>query len=175
MIRYATFADASVVAAIYAHYVHKTSITFVAEAPTTADFVSRISDPRFPFLVAEKNDRVVGFIYASLFRTKAAYRWDVELSIYLAPGIEGQGIGSELMDECLQILIRQGYLNAYSCITMPNDRSVKLHEKFGFELLGKFPRAGYKQGKWHDVIWMGRPLAELTDEQGDPAEPHLLT
>ena len=175
MIRFATFADASVVAAIYAHYVHKTSITFVNEAPTPADFVSRISDPRFPFLVAERNGRVVGFIYASTFRTKAAYRWDVELSIYLAPGIEGEGMGSELMEECLRILIRQGYLNAYSCITMPNDRSVKLHEKFGFTELGRFPRSGYKQGKWHDVIWMGRPLAELADENGDPAEPNLLT
>lgn len=175
MIRFATFADAPVVAAIYAHYVHKTSITFMNEAPTPADFVSRISDPRYPFLVAEKNDRVVGFIYASAFRTKAAYRWDVELSIYLAQGIEGQGFGTALMDECLRILIRQGYLNAYSCITMPNDRSVKLHEHFGFELLGTFPRSGYKMGKWHDVIWMGRPLAELDDTQGDPAEPHLLT
>ncbi len=175
MIRYAHFGDASAIAAIYAHYVHKTAITFVNEAPVTADFVARISDPRYPFLVAEKNGRVVGFIYASMFRTKAAYRWDVELSIYLAHGIEGEGIGSELMEECLQILIRQGYLNAYSCITMPNDRSVALHKKFGFEELGRFPRSGYKHGKWHDVIWMGRPLAELSDDQGDPAEPLLLT
>ena len=173
MIRYANFADASVVAAIYAHYVHKTAITFVAEAPTTADFVSRISDPRYPFLVAEHNGRVVGFAYASMFRTKAAYRWDVEFSIYLAPGIEGQGLGSALMERLLEEVEKQGYLNAYSCITMPNDRSVNLHKKFGFEELGRFPRSGYKMGKWHDVIWMGRPLAELTDENGDPAEPHL--
>ena len=60
MIRIANFADARAIAAIYAHYVHKTAITFVAEAPTAADFVSRISDPRYPFLVAELNDRVVG-------------------------------------------------------------------------------------------------------------------
>jgi len=171
MIRFATFADASTVAAIYAHYVHRTSITFVSEAPTAADFVSRISDPRYPFLVAEHNDRVVGFAYASMFRTKAAYRWDVEFSIYLAPGIEGQGIGSQLMEELLAEVEKQGYLNAYSCITMPNDRSVNLHKKFGFEELGRFPRSGYKMGQWHDVIWMGLRLGE---SEGDPAEPHLL-
>lgn len=171
MIRFATFADASTVAAIYAHYVHRTSITFVAEAPTAADFVSRISDPRYPFLVAEHNGRVVGFAYASMFRTKAAYRWDVEFSIYLAPGIEGQGIGTRLMEELLAAVEKQGYLNAYSCITMPNDRSVNLHKKFGFEELGRFPRSGYKMGQWHDVIWMGLRLAET---EGDPEEPHLL-
>ena len=59
-------------------------------------------------------------------------------------------------------------------VTMPNDRSVGLHKKFGFEELGRFPRSGYKHGKWHDVIWMGRPLAELNDADGDPAEPNLL-
>ena len=171
MIRFANFADARAIAAIYAHYVHRTAITFVAEAPTTADFVSRISDPRYPFLVAENNDRVVGFAYASMFRTKAAYRWDVEFSIYLAPGIEGQGIGSQLMEKLLEAVEKQGYLNAYSCITMPNDRSVNLHKKFGFEELGRFPSSGYKMGQWHDVIWMGKNLAR---PEGDPEEPHLM-
>lgn len=171
MIRLATFADASTIAAIYAHYVHKTAITFVAEAPTAADFVSRISDPRYPFIVAERNDRVVGFAYASMFRTKAAYRWDVELSIYLAHGIEGQGIGSALMEEILERVAHQGYLNAYSCITLPNERSVALHKKFGFDELGVFPHSGYKMGQWHDVIWMGKVLAT---SEGEPEEPHLM-
>lgn len=171
MIRFATFADASAVAAIYAHYVHKTAITFVAEAPTSADFVARISDPRYPFLVAEKNDRVVGFAYASTFRTKAAYRWNVELSIYLAHGIEGEGIGSALMAELLDCVERQGFLNAYSCITLPNERGVGLHEKFGFTEMARFPHSGYKMGQWHDVIWMGKPLA---NPQDTPEEPRLM-
>ena len=171
MIRFANFADARAIAAIYAHYVHKTAITFVAEAPTAADFVSRISDPRYPFLVAVVNDRVVGFAYASMFRTKAAYRWDVEVSIYLAPGIEGEGIGSELMEELLAAVEKQGYINVYSCITMPNDRSVNLHKKFGFEEIGRFRRAGFKMGQWHDVIWMGK---NLYIPEGDPEEPRLL-
>ena len=171
-IRYANFADAAAVAAIYAHYVRKTAITFAIEPPTPADFVMRISGPRFPFLVAERNNRVVGYIYADTFRTKEAYRWDVELSIYLVEGIEGQGIGSALMAECLEILERQGFLNVYSCITLPNDRSIALHKKFGFTELGVFPHTAYKMNQWRDVIWMARPLAEADDP---PAEPRLLT
>ena len=121
--------------------------------------------------MAELNGRVVGYAYASMFRTKAAYRWDVELSIYLTPGIEGEGIGSELMEHLLAEVEKLGYLNAYSCITMPNDRSVNLHKKFGFVELGRFPNSGYKMGSWHDVIWMGKNLAI---PEGAPEEPHLL-
>ena len=172
MVGYANFADAPVIRDIYAHYVRKTAITFATQEPTTADFVARISDPRYPFLVAEKNGRIVGFAYADSFRTKEAYRWDAELTIYLAPGIEGQGFGSALMDEGLHILERQGYLNAYTCITLPGERSVALHKKFGFEELGVFPRTGYKLGQWHDVVWMGKALAE---PEANPADPLLLT
>ena len=172
MVRYANFADAPVIRDIYAHYVRKTAITFATSEPTTADFVAKISDPRYPFLVAEKNGRIVGFAYADSFRTKEAYRWDVELTIYLAPGIEGQGLGSALMDECLRILERQGYMNAYSCITLPGERSVNLHKKFGFEELGVFRHTGYKLGQWHDVVWMGKALAEPANT---PADPLLLT
>lgn len=172
MVRYANFADAPVIRDIYAHYVRRTAITFAAKEPTTADFVARISDPRYPFLAAERNGRLVGFAYAGEFRTKEAYRWDVELTIYLAPGIEGQGIGSELMAELLRILEKQGYVNAYSCITLPGERSVALHRKFGFRELGVFPATGYKQGQWHDVVWMSKVLCEPQD---NPADPNLLT
>ncbi|MGN0753863.1 MAG: GNAT family N-acetyltransferase [Aristaeellaceae bacterium] len=172
MVRYANFADTPVIRDIYAHYVRRTAITFAATEPTTADFVARISDPRYPFLAAERNGRLVGFAYAGEFRTKEAYRWDVELTIYLAPGIEGQGIGSELMAELLRILEKQGYVNAYSCITLPGERSVALHRKFGFRELGVFPATGYKQGKWHDVVWMSKVLCEPRE---NPADPNLLT
>ena len=77
----------------------------------------------------------------------------------------------QLMEELLAAVEKQGYLNAYSCITMPNDRSVGLHKKFGFEELGRFPNSGYKLGQWHDVIWMGK---NLYTPEGDPEEPRLL-
>lgn len=160
-IRRATPADASAIAAIYAHYVRDTAITFATVAPTAEDYAARIADDRYPFLVAEEAGCVSGFMYAAAFRQKEAYRWDVELTIYLAPGHEGRGTGSALMAACLRILAAQGYLNAYSCITLPGERSIGLHRRFGFEELGVFRKTGYKSGAWHDVVWMGRTLGDL--------------
>ena len=168
IIRRAAMADAHRIADIYAHYVHHTAITFATAAPTAQDYQARIADDRYPFLVAEESGYIVGFAYAAPFRVKEAYRWDVEMTIYLAPGHEGRGTGRRLMEECLRILTAQGYLNAYSCITIPNERSVGLHRRTGFTALGIFPKTGYKLGKWHDVIWMGRILGEF---DGEPAEP----
>ena len=171
-IRLAMPADAAEIAAIYAYYVRETAITFATEAPAAQDYVNRMADDRFPFLVAVDSGYVAGFTYAAPFRTKEAYRWDVELTIYLTPGYEGRGIGRALMAQCLQTLTKQGYLNAYSCITLPNERSIGLHRRFGFVELGTFCKTGYKLGKWHDVIWMGRELGKVS---GQPAEPKLLS
>lgn len=167
LIRRAAPADAQAVAGIYAYYVRHTAITFATEAPTAADYAARIADDRYPFLTAEEEGCITGFIYASAFRTKEAYRWDVELTIYLAPGHEGKGTGSALMTACLRILTAQGFLNAYSCITLPNERSTGLHRRLGFEELGVFCNTGYKLGKWHDVIWMGKVLGDFNHS---PAE-----
>lgn len=170
-IRFAQSRDAAAVAEIYAHYVRQTAITFATVPPTAEEFAARMADDRYPFLVAEDACGVAGFAYAAAFRQKEAYRWDVEMTIYLAPGRGGCGTGSRLMDACLRILTGQGYLNAYSCITLPNAASVGLHRRFGFAELGVFPQTGYKLGKWHDVVWMGRRLGEPADA---PAEPRRL-
>lgn len=171
LIRRAISSDAPAIAAIYAHYVRETAITFATEAPTAESYALRIADARFPFLVAEESGYVSGFIYATPFRQKEAYRWDVELTIYLAPDHSGRGTGSALMAQCLDLLAKQGYLNAYSCITLPNERSIGLHRRFGFHELGIFPKTGYKLGKWHDVIWLGKVLGDF---KAAPAEPKLL-
>ncbi|MBQ8556704.1 MAG: N-acetyltransferase [Clostridia bacterium] len=163
LLRPAVLADAPAIAGIYAHYVRSTVITFATEAPKAEDFAHKIADPRYPFLVAEDAGAVVGFVYAASFREKEAYRWDVELTIYLTPGLEGRGTGRALLEACLRILTAQGYLNAYSCITLPNGRSVGLHEKCGFTNLGVFPKTGYKLGQWCDVVWMARQLAPYTE------------
>ncbi|MGN0794449.1 MAG: GNAT family N-acetyltransferase [Aristaeellaceae bacterium] len=171
-IRSAVPADASAVAAIYDHYVRTTAITFATHTPAAEHYAGQIADDRYPFLVAEEEGTVTGFAYAAAFREKEAYRWDVEMSIYLAPGKEGHGIGKSLMSECLRLLAAQGYLTAYSCITLPNERSVGLHKGVGFRELGVFRKTGYKMGKWHDVIWMGYELGEYRDE---PEEPKRLS
>ena len=172
LLRRAVPADAPAVAAIYAHYVRETAITFATRAPSAEDFAARMADDRYPFLVCEEAGAVQGFVYAAAFRQKEAYRWDVELTIYLAPGLEGQGIGARLMSACLALLTAQGYLNAYSCITLPNARSVGLHRRLGFTELGVFPKTGYKLGAWHDVVWMARTLGDFPAE---PREPRPLS
>lgn len=174
-IRRAVSADAAAIADIYAHYVRETAITFATVAPTAEEYAARIADDRFPFFVAEERGCVTGFVYAAPFRQKEAYRWDVELTIYLAPGCEGRGTGAALMEACLRTLTAQGYLNAYSCITLPNERSVGLHRRFGFEELGVFPKTGYKMGRWNDVVWMGRELGEFDGEPGEPKRLSALS
>jgi len=168
LIRSARPADAPAVAAIYDHYVRHTAITFATHTPTTEEYAARMHDDRYPFLVAETDGTVQGFAYAAPFREKEAYRWDVELTIYLTPGCEGAGFGSALLSECLRLLTAQGYLNAYSCITLPNERSVGLHRRLGFAELGVFRNTGYKLGMWHDVIWMGKVLGAFDHAPEEP-------
>lgn len=167
-IRFARPADAPAVAAIYAHYVQHTAITFATHTPAAEEYAARIADDRYPFLVAETDGSVQGFVYAAPFREKEAYRWDVELTIYLAPGCEGAGIGKKLLTACLRLLTAQGYLNAYSCITLPNERSIGLHRRLGFTDLGVFRNTGYKSGSWRDVIWMGKILGAFNQPPEEP-------
>ena len=170
-IRPATSADAPAIAAIYDHYARETCVTFNTQGPSAEHYAEQITEGRYPFLAAEKAGEVVGFAYAAAFRPHDAYRWDVELTIYLRPGMEGQGIGSQLMAALLHDLTRLGYLTAYSCVTVPNERSVALHKRFGFTELGVFPNTGYKHGQWHGVLWLSKTLGELANP---PAEPRAF-
>ena len=159
--------DAPRLVQIYAPYVADTAITFATVPLTEADFLHKMDLP-YPFLVCEEDGCVQGYAYAALFREKEAYRWDVELSIYIDPAARGRGMGSALMERLLALLRLQGYLNAYSCITLPNPGSIALHKRFGFEEIGRFPHSGYKLGKWHDVVWLALPLGSF---DGAPREP----
>lgn len=170
-IRTAEAADAAAISQIYEYYARETAITFAEHAPTATEYAARMADARYPFVVAEEAGAVCGFAYASAFREKEAYRWDAELTVYLAPGLEGRGTGRALLTECLDRLRRLGYLNAYSCITLPNERSVGLHRRLGFRELGIFPRTGYKLGRWHDVVWMGLALGSFDGVPGEPGRP----
>ena len=168
LIRPAAVSDAPAIAAIYGYYVRETCVTFICQEPDAEHYEAQIASGKYPFFVAEKNGEVVGFAYAAAFRPHDAYRWDVELTIYLRHGLEGQGLGSRLMSALLEELTRLGYLTVYSCLTVPNERSVALHKRFGFTELGVFPSTGYKHGQWHSVLWLSKTLGELDNP---PAEP----
>lgn len=169
MLRSAKVTDAPLIADIYNYYVDNTCITFALEHSIPQIYANMIAEGKYPFLVAETDDgQLSGFIFAHELRSRGAFRWDVELTVYLRPGFEGHGIGKALMTECIQLLTRQGYMNAYSCITLPNDRSIGLHHSLGFRDIGIWEKTGYKHHAWHDVIWLCLPLGNFG---GVPAEP----
>lgn len=168
MLRAAKIADAPLIADIYNYYVDNTSITFATHHKTAQDVLDLMATGMYPCLVEADSDAVNGFVYASPLRPHDAYRWDVEITIYLRPGLEGHGVGKALLTECIRLLTLQGYRNAYSCITLPNDRSIGLHHALGFHDIGVWEKTGYKRSAWHDVIWLCLPLGNF---DGVPAEP----
>lgn len=172
MLRFASASDAPSIREIYDHYALTTAITFADRAPDLDHWIWQIQDARYPFLVEEEEGKIRGFFYAAPFREKDAYRWDVELTVYLRPECRGQGLGTLLLTRGMDILKRQGYLNAYSCITEGNEASVRLHARQGFQTLGNFPNSGYKRGKWHGVTWMWKALGPF---EGTPEKPKALT
>lgn len=126
---------------------------------------------RYPWLVAERDGLVAGLAYAKRFNPRAAYDWTAEVSIYLREGLEGQGIGHALYGRLLGILDGQGYRCLVAGITLPNPRSVRLHESFGFEYLGTLERVGYKHGAWHDVGSWQRHVGRDDDSEPLPVRP----
>jgi len=170
-IRLATLEDAAAIAQIYAPYVTDTAISFETEVVSAAQIAERMQshDCIYPwFVAAEAGDAVIGYAYGTQFRTRAAYRFSVETSIYLEPSAQGRGLGATLYRALLQQLIRQGFTQAIAGITLPNEASVRLHERVGFRLVGVYRDIGYKLGRWHDV---GRYACPLADPRVPPEEP----
>ena len=169
-IRFATPADAAAVQEIYGPFCKDSPITFETERPGLADIESRIAGivERFPWLVCENEKGVLGYAYAGPHRDRAAYRWSVDVAIYISAKGRGQGYGTALYTALFELLRIQGYYQAYAGITLPNPASLRLHQRLGFELVGVYKQVGYKANAWHDVSWWGLTL-QATDHP--PAEP----
>ena len=155
-IRSASLTDADAIARIYNYYVQNTVITFEEEPVSAGEMATRIADTKavpLPWLVAEVDGVVVGYAYAGKWKVRSAYRYSVETTIYLAQGCEGQGIGKRLYTELLSLLRSLGAHLAIGGAALPNDASVALHGKLGFERVATFRQVGFKHGRWVDVAY----------------------
>lgn len=166
-IRVAKVSDAKAIQEIYAPYVEKTNITFEYDVPSVEEMTHRIKKTleKFPYLVAIEQNQIIGYAYASVYRTRHAYKWDSELSIYIDEHYHGQSVGKILYEKLIDILKAMHIQNVYACITYPNEKSEKFHQKFGFELIGCFHQVGYKFDTWHDVIWMEKAIGKRDNVQ----------
>lgn len=154
MIREVLPEDAEAIADIYNPYILNTVITFEEDPVTPEEIRSRIEKVQalgLPYLVMEQNQRVIGYAYASQWRSRAAYRNTVETSIYLDQALAGKGLGTILYKELLDRLRKLHIHVVLGGITLPNPVSVGLHEKLGFKKVAHFPQVGYKFGHWLDV------------------------
>ncbi len=165
--------DAHQVAAIYYPYVVNTSITFESEPPDGTEMRSRITSvmEKYPWLVCEHDGEVMGYTYGSMFRSRPAYNWSVETTVYVREAAHGLGIGSALYSSLTECLRLQAFISAVAVIALPNEASVYLHEHLGFQKDGVLPKAGFKEGIWHDVgIW----CLLLSEPTEDPQDPVML-
>lgn len=170
LIRPARRDDARACLEIYGPIVAGTHTSFEAEVPSVSAFGERIAATTrtHPWLVAVSDDDVAGFAYARPHRERAAYRFSVEVSVFVGEGFRRSGVGRRLYAELLDTLRRQGYYNAYAVISLPNETSVAFHESLGFALAGVFRKTGYKFGRWYDVGWWALRLKDDADPVKEP-------
>ncbi len=164
--------DAEACAAVYAPAVLDGVASLEQDPPGAAGMQARIEwvCERYPWLVAELDGELVGYAYATVHNKRAAYRWSVDTSVYVAPSHQRLGIGRALYGALLPLLVRQGCFVACAGITLPNEASVGLHESFGYERVGSYERVGFKRGRWWDVGWWLAQLRPQPDGEA-PAEP----
>jgi L-amino acid N-acyltransferase YncA len=170
-IRAATPDDAAALAEIYAPFVSASHISFETEPPDSAGIRTRMADggDLYPWLAAEgETGELAGYAYATRFRAREAYRFAVETTVYLRPGAEGQGLGRRLYAPLLAILEAQGFSRAIAAIALPNQASVRLHERLGYAHAGTYSQVGYKLDRWWDVGLWQRPLADAADPPTEP-------
>jgi phosphinothricin acetyltransferase len=172
-IRLATPADAEQVLTIYAPFCSESPISFETQAPTTLEMRQRIAKTlkSLPWLVCDDAGQILGYAYASRHRERAAYRWAVDVSVYVREGSRRSGLGRALYTSLFTVLRLQGFKNALAGTTLPNPGSEGLHRAMGFRPVGVYRAIGYKCGAWHDVTWWQLALQDSSEE---PSEPRVL-
>jgi phosphinothricin acetyltransferase len=172
-VRAATEGDAAACAAIYAPYVTDTVISFESEPPTPQEMAARIAaaERTHAWLVLEDLEdegRIIGYAYAGPYKSRPAYRWACETSIYLEAGRRRTGAGRTLYEALFRRLAERGYRTAIAGMALPNEASAGLHRALGFEPVGTYRRIGWKHGRWLDVAWMQRTITAAADPPSEP-------
>ena len=160
-VRPAEPSDSTAIAAIYNHYVEHTVITFEEEPIDAGEMARRMDDARsalLPWVVAEERGELIGYAYAHAWKTRTAYRFSVEITVYVARDHTGRGIGSLLYGQLFPLLQTRGIHVVIGGIALPNAASVALHEKFGLKRVAQFPEVGFKFNRWVDVGYWQRTL-----------------
>ena len=116
------------------------------------------------------NGKIIGYAYAGKYRERFAYRFDVETSIYTDKDKKIKGVGKALYKVLLEMLKELGYYNVYAIITVPNPKSIKIHDEFGFKELSRYYNTGYKHNKWRDVVVLGKNIIPYTDNPSEPKQ-----
>ena len=174
LIRFAEPADAAGILSIYAPHCDASNVSFETVAPSREEMTDRIFriSAAYPWLVAETEGRLAGYVYGTRFRERAGYRWTTEVAVYIGAEHLRRGIGRALYTSLFTILRLQNFSKAIAGITAPNPASVGLHESVGFKHVGMFPGVGRKGGQWLNVGWWQK---ELQPECIDPPEPRTIT
>ena len=157
VVRDAEESDAEAIAAIYAHHVLTGTASYDVEPPSavaTRDKIWRITRAGWPFLVAEVDERVAGYAYATQFRDRPAYRYTAEDSIYVHPDLMRRGVGKALLQALLERSAEFGFRTVIAVVGGAEPASVALHEACGFEEVGRLRRAGFKFGRWLDNVYL---------------------
>lgn len=171
IIRDAAPADVPAITALYAAEVRDHVNTYEYDAPDHAEMLRRmraVLDAGYPYLVAEHEGQLAGYAYAGSYRARIGYRFTVENSVYVAAGRQGHGIGAALLERLIAECERRGYRQMIAVIGEPNNTaSIRLHEKFGFRMVGIFRGIAWKHGRWLDTVQMQRTLGA-----GNADAPH---
>lgn len=171
ILRPAAAADFEAIQEVYAHHVLNGLGTFEEDPPSAAEMMRRHAAVRgwgLPYLVAEDGGRILGYAYAGAFRTRAAYRFTVEDSVYVAEDARGRGVGRALLEAVIADCDGLGLRQMIGVIgDSGNAASIALHRACGFELKAVLPGLGWKFGRWVDVVWMQRALNQGVKEPPD--------
>lgn len=154
---------------IYTPYILNTAITFEYEVPSVQQFRQRVQDilVKYSYLKAIKDDEIVGYAYANVFKNRAAYDWAVEVSIYIKKDMQKLGIGKKLYQALEKICQLQNITNLYACIAYPEvedeyltNNSVNFHQHMGYQRVGEFHQCGFKFNRWYNMVWMEKIIGE---------------